>query len=196
MAIDRPGAIDPHPKGRSTAKSSGRQLFCPARNGAQRQGKIVAERRCGQAIERAARPSARSAQQDATGRLTPDRRAKRSQRLRIAADDPHRAPHQTALTSRYVGRGALRDKKAAPLLPAARGRDPSRLRRPSVSRSQQQGHGSSMVAVGQRPAIEVTRAESPSIMLVVAGHHRWLPLATHHEQQPERELTGWAHSVR
>ena len=53
-----------------------------------------------------------------------------------------------------------------------------------------------MVAVGQRPAIEVTRAESTSIMLVVAGHHRWLSLATRHEQQPERELTGWAHSVR
>src|SRR5829696_4611626 len=41
------GAIDPHPKGRSTAESGGRRLFCRARNGAQRQGKIVAERRCG-----------------------------------------------------------------------------------------------------------------------------------------------------
>jgi len=132
MAIDRPGAIDPHPKGRSIAESGGRRLFCFARNGAQRQGKIVVEGRCGQAIERAARPSARSAQRRTHGTAEPRQSAKRSHRLRHPPAPTMRTaprqdrPHLLALRRAW----RLRHERRPPAPASRRGRDASSLRRP------------------------------------------------------------------
>jgi hypothetical protein len=160
MAIDRPGAIDPHPKGRSTAESGGRRLFCFARNGAQRQGKIVVEGRCGQAIERAARPSARSAQRRTHGTAEP-----RQTRDEItpappsaSADHAHgSAPRPPSPSRAASGVEAPARKKAA------------RSRQPAWSRRQQPKTAQASRGHNGRPTgpsyllqmpIEVTRSES------------------------------------
>ena len=166
MAIDRPGAIDPHPKGRSIAESGGRRLFCFARNGAQRQGKIVAERRCGQAIERTARPSARSASKGRDGTADPRQTRDEITVSAIAADDPHTAPRQNRphlpraasleLSTERPPRSARRrgrahyaqDGQRIAVATAGQGRTPASGHRP---RPGDRGHASGKAAALNRP---------------------------------------------